>query len=304
MPDADRFTGCLLGLALGDALGAPYEGGPLERALWRLIGTTRAGEMRYTDDTQMSLDLAESLLEHGGINADALALRFAGSYRWSRGYGPAAGRQLRAIRRGVPWQQASRAVYRDGSLGNGGAMRAPVVGLYFHADPARLADAARRSAEVTHAHPLGIDGARVVAVATAAALVECEVLRVCDAAAGETSAAEFGGRFAVARAWLAADAAPSPREVRARLGAGMTAPTSCVTAVYLGLRFAGRPFEDLLAFVAACRGDVDTIGAMAGALWGARNGARRLPVQALERLEGRAHIEAVARRLHQAAVDA
>jgi hypothetical protein len=55
---ADRFIGCLLGLATGDALGAPYEGGPLERLVWRLIGRTSDGCLRWTDDTQMALDLA------------------------------------------------------------------------------------------------------------------------------------------------------------------------------------------------------------------------------------------------------
>ena len=55
--DLERYRGCLVGLAMGDALGAPYEGGVLERAVWRLLGRTRAGELRWTDDTQMSLDL-------------------------------------------------------------------------------------------------------------------------------------------------------------------------------------------------------------------------------------------------------
>lgn len=49
-PSVDQFAGCLLGLALGDALGAPFEGGWLERVLWWLIGITRDGAMRWTDD--------------------------------------------------------------------------------------------------------------------------------------------------------------------------------------------------------------------------------------------------------------
>ena len=56
MTSLDLFQGCLLGLSLGDALGAPYEGGVLERLLWRLIGKTSQGEMRWTDDTQMTID--------------------------------------------------------------------------------------------------------------------------------------------------------------------------------------------------------------------------------------------------------
>ncbi len=82
-----RITGSLLGLAIGDAFGAPYEGGFLERAVWALIGT-RNGKRRWTDDTQMTIDVIESLVEYGGVNQEDLARRFAESYRWSSGYGP------------------------------------------------------------------------------------------------------------------------------------------------------------------------------------------------------------------------
>ena len=152
----DRYEGALLGLALGDALGAPLEGGVFERLVWRLIGRTREGRMRWTDDTQMSLDVCASLIEHGAVNADDLAQRFAHSYRWSRGYGPAAAKLLKRIARGTAWHEANRSVYREGSFGNGGAMRAPVVGLAYAARPAALPTAAQDCARVTHAHPLGL----------------------------------------------------------------------------------------------------------------------------------------------------
>lgn len=122
--------GSLLGLALGDALGAPLEGGPLERMLWRVIGKTSEGRARWTDDTQMSLDLAESLIARRTLDPDDVARRFATSYRWSRGYGPGAARILKRIRNGTDWRLANTAVYPEGSFGNGAAMRAPVVGLF------------------------------------------------------------------------------------------------------------------------------------------------------------------------------
>jgi poly(ADP-ribose) glycohydrolase ARH3 len=82
---SDKFAGSMLGLALGDACGAPFEGGPVERIVWRLIGKTSGGRRRWTDDTQMSLDVADSLIAHGRLDVDDLATRFAGSYRWSLG---------------------------------------------------------------------------------------------------------------------------------------------------------------------------------------------------------------------------
>jgi len=44
----DQFVGCMLGLATGDALGAPYEGGLLERLVWRIIGRSFDGCLRWT----------------------------------------------------------------------------------------------------------------------------------------------------------------------------------------------------------------------------------------------------------------
>ena len=142
----DRIIGSVLGLALGDAFGAPYEGGVLERAAWALIGK-RKGRRRWTDDTQMTIDVIESLVACGDIDQDDLARRFARSYRWSRGYGPGAAKVLKRIRRGQHWEAASSSAYRDGSFGNGGAMRAPAVGLFFSTDgEEELVEAASASA--------------------------------------------------------------------------------------------------------------------------------------------------------------
>src|SRR5262245_10614575 len=66
--DADRFVGCLLGLAIGDALGANFEGRPAEqistrhRTVEHLIQNPPEGELWYTDDTQMAIGVAETLV--------------------------------------------------------------------------------------------------------------------------------------------------------------------------------------------------------------------------------------------------
>jgi ADP-ribosylglycohydrolase len=294
----ERFEGCLLGLALGDALGAPHEGGPLERLLWRLIGTTRRGEMRWTDDTQMAMDVAASLAERGALDADDLARRFAGSYRWSRGYGPGAAKVLQRIGRGADWRAASRSVYPEGSFGNGGAMRAPVIGLFHAGRPEKLIEAARLSASITHAHPLGIEGAVLVASATALALRGCRPLEIVNGAAANCAIADFTGRLEIAAKWLSTGEEPTANEVVRRLGNGIAASESCVTALYLSMRFLERPFLEMQGFIATLGGDVDTIGAMAGAVWGAANGAGSLPEEALAKLEGRAELVALAAALY------
>jgi len=309
MMNVSGFEGCLLGLALGDAMGAPHEGGALERLVWRLIGTTREGNIRFTDDTQMSLDLGESLVAKGGVDEDDLARRFASSYRFSRGYGPGAAKLLKRIARGADWREASRSVYPDGSFGNGGAMRAPVIGLFHAARPEEIAEAARRSAAVTHSHPLGMEGAVVIATATALALRGHEAIAIVDGVAGQARLEPFTSRLERARAWLLPlqggfaleGREPTVAEVRSHLGNRITASESCVTALYLALRHLDLPFLDLHHAAVALGGDVDTISAMAGAIWGAARGVSDLPQDALSRLEGRERLRALASALASAA---
>lgn len=290
----DQFAGCMLGLATGDALGAPYEGGLLERLVWRIIGRSSGGCLRWTDDTQMALDLAESLLQEDGVCPDALAKRFASSYRWSRGYGPGAARILKRIRRGEPWEAASKAVYAEGSYGNGAAMRAPVLALFFARGRDGLIAAARSSARVTHAHPLGVEGAVLIALAAHALLEGRSAAQLLEFVQSKCSTPEISERLKTVTTWIESGDMPTPREVATKLGNGVTAPTSCPTALYIALRHMKATFETMMEFIITCRGDVDTIGAMAGALWGIVNGAERLPKV---RLEGREVLEDVAARM-------
>lgn len=296
-----RFQGCLLGLALGDAVNAPFEGGVLERLLWRLIGRTKSGEMRWTDDTQMSLDVTESLVEKGGVDPDDLAARFAGSYRWSRGYGPGTAKVLRRIARGERWERANTAVHRGGSFGNGAAMRAPVIGLFYAQRPAEIDDAARRSAIVTHAHALGIDGAVLISRATAAAVRGESSSDVLQTAVDCCQPGAMSARLAIAKGWLMSRADVKPAEVARNLGNGIAAVDSCVTALYLALRFRDQDFVDMQNMAAMMRGDADTIGAMAGAIWGGANGILAVPPALLEKLEQRERIVSLAEALCQRA---
>jgi ADP-ribosylglycohydrolase len=297
---AGKVLGAVLGLALGDALGAPYEGGFLERALWRLLGRT-GGKQRWTDDTQMTLDVLDSLAANGSIDQDDLARRFAQSYRWSRGYGPGAARVLKRIRRGQPWAEACRAVYPEGSFGNGGAMRSPVVGLFFAEAPdCEIAEAASAVAAVTHAHPLAQEGAALVALATALAYQGLPVSDTMARLLALASFPEFSNRLRTAEDWLRSRESVSARKIETELGNGMAATKSCVTAIYLALSNRDQPFMALLESAMSLGGDVDTIAAMAGAIWGASRGAGDLPEEGLRELEQRERLTAASQTLADA----
>ena len=297
----NRITGSLLGLALGDAFGAPYESGILERAVWALLGT-QDGKRRWTDDTQMTIDVIESLVEYGRVDQNDLAHRFAQSYRWSRGYGPGAAKILKRIRLGQSWESASRSVYRDGSFGNGGSMRAPAVGLFFATDrEEELVKAACATAEVTHAHPLGREGAVLIALATALVYNDTSSQGTIERLCQRAKSSEFLSKLHKARTWLQARSNVSPRTVAAELGNGIAAVESCVTSIYMALAFSNSSFNDLLEFAIKLRGDVDTIASMACAVWGAAHGLDALPQERLEQLEQCERLKALARSLAEAA---
>jgi ADP-ribosylglycohydrolase len=161
-------------------------------------------------------------------------------------------------------------------------MRAPVLALFFARDRKGLIVAARTSARVTHAHPLGIEGAVLIALAAHALLEGRSTAQLLEIVRTECSTPEISERMKTATSWIESAQMPDPRDVATKLGNGITAPTSCPTALYVALRHMGTSFEAMMEFIISCRGDVDTIGAMAGALWGIVNGTERLPQIRLE----------------------
>src|SRR5207249_7053429 len=94
---------------------------------------------------------------------------FVANYDPARGYGGGARRILEAMRAGGDWRALTRGLFPGGSLGNGAAMRVAPVGLFFCDDLDKVAEQAKLSALPTHVHPLGIDGAQLLALAVALA---------------------------------------------------------------------------------------------------------------------------------------
>jgi len=160
----------LTGLSVGDAFGERFFTNP--RIVERLIETRAipVPPWSFTDDTVMAISIVDVLEDRGAIDGDLLADFFAARYRLDpgRGYGGTAHQILTRISEGESWRQVSPSVFGGGgSMGNGGAMRAAPIGGYFADDISRAVEAARLSAEVTHAHPEGQAGAIAVAVAAA-----------------------------------------------------------------------------------------------------------------------------------------
>jgi poly(ADP-ribose) glycohydrolase ARH3 len=280
----DRFRGCLLGLAIGDALGAKFEAQSAEavRARFPTVEALIAypeEEIWYTDDTQMAIGVAEALIARGEIVEEALCQAFAANYVPSRGYGRGARAVLEAMEAGRDHRRVAEQYFPGGSYGNGAAMRVAPVGLLYRDDRRRLAEQARLSALPTHIHPLGIEGAKLLALAVALAsqLPRFEPAAFFGDLLPACESAEYRSRIEEA------SRVRSPEEL-AVLGNRIVALHSVPTAI---ASFALTPesFEATVGNVILLGGDTDTLAAMAGAVSGAYVGAGRLPQRLVGLLE-------------------
>lgn len=298
-PLADRFAGCLLGLAVGDSFAAPFEGVPdwfifAEHGLpERFMQFPLNDPMRYTDDTEMMIGVAETLAELGHIDADHLMSRFVFNYTADRGYGRGARKILDAARAGEEWETIAEKNFPGGSLGNGAAMRVAPVGLVFHDDFDRVWDEAAKSARPTHRHPVGIEAAQVMALAVAIAVRSESIDR-------KPFLKQLRERAVTEEMTWALDTAIGLRkgDQYSVLGSGLQAHRSVVTAIAL-FAAEGGDFMRAVGRCIALGDDTDTLAAMAGALCGALGGLAAVPyVDKLEDGErGRSHIRELAAKL-------
>lgn len=185
----DRVRGCLLGLAVGDALGAPLEGlSPQQiRAHYQLVTDYVDGAKAwkrkpfrwrlpglYTDDTQQALALVDVLLAAGKVDVERLAATYLELATPDRGYAGAhrgVGKSFRQVlsdlRRGVCPRRSGQP-----SVGIGSAMRIAPVGVYFADEPDALFDAVMAASLMTHRDVRSLAGAMTVALAVARLLRE------------------------------------------------------------------------------------------------------------------------------------
>lgn len=291
----DRVVGSVLGLALGDGLGAPFNGLrahqvphplPVFELAWMGFspGTT-------TDATAMTRNLVGSLIERGGFDAVDLAHRHVG---WLATDPPGVDNLTRivlsGIRDGDP-DAAQAYVGKRGpevSAGNGSVMYcAPLGSVYAHR-PDALAIHAPAFSAITHWDERCRTACLAVTLAVAA-LIRGEppdraVVDAVEAVAGREGAEELE--------YLVGEAG------RARPIDGPDRSFALFTAgVALQVAGEGLRFEEGLRRVVGLGGDTDANGAVTGALLGALHGAEGLPEAWLQRLEDRGAIEDEARQL-------
>jgi ADP-ribosylglycohydrolase len=166
----DRFEGCFLGLAIGDALGYPTEFLSYPEILQRFgpegIQDLRGNPSLHSDDTQLSMAVAKALLKAGQERVEdfmeALTREYLAWFRSpenDRAPGNTTIRGCQNLESGVPWNQSGIVE----SKGCGANMRVAPIGLYFFNQPQQLRAFARASALATHAHPTALVAAEATA---------------------------------------------------------------------------------------------------------------------------------------------
>ena len=317
----DRYAGVLLAGACGDALGRPAEGrspSTIRSRYGRLVdfrkwrGWKSGPVGTITDDTQLTMCLAESLVGHGHLDPDDLARRFVEWLPVGRGKGQATVEAVERLGEGLPWWEAG-----VDSAGNGAAMRAAPIGLFHPLDVEGIRRDAAISALITHANPMAAASAIALAFGVAYCIhqspdtfdvdhftssIHAVLNDVPDAGAKERRQGAGPSRIRLVDQLVEAlemrDAAP--HEAFDRFNNGAFVLESLPAAFYC---FAASPDDPERTIVTAANGgyDADTVASMAGNLSGALNGASSLPARWLDELEYRDELVHLSQELYRLA---
>ena len=289
----DRAGGVLLGQAIGDALGVPYEFGPRiavceARMVGGGLGPYAPGE--WSDDTQMAICIAQVTATGADLRTDAgLDAVAQGFLDWQAKGASDIGAQtstvLSAARRSTGpvarrMTDASRAAATSGRAGNGALMRTSVVGLVALDGPRATADVAARVAALTHADERCVEACVLWSEAVRIAVTEGRL----DVRAGlPLLSQERRGEWAA----LIDDAETQPPVTFGRNGYTVTALQAAWAAIHATRNTEGPDHvEAALQAAIAIGHDTDTIAAIAGGLLGARYGVSGLPSDLARRVHG------------------
>ncbi|MEO7994783.1 MAG: ADP-ribosylglycohydrolase family protein [bacterium] len=319
----ERCIGTLFGLAIGDALGAPVEGWPREtiRTAYGFIRDyqyTMMGKGVVSDDTQMTLALAESIVQERKFDPEHFAFCLGEWMRRNdlgievaRGASKTVTLTTRELYKGTHWTQTGQP-----SASNVPAVRvAPLALFHIHSSETDLLRDVEDSSLPTNIDPLAIAGAKIIALAIRALLRTdpehfsvSAFLDYLELHARHTST-RLADALAPLREYLCQEtiedqvfASPCggyahPEfgdnlnmeirdrfEILGQIGTGKFVLESIPAALFCFLQSPSN-FESTITTAVNAGGDTDSIAAIAGALSGAFNGSSRIPQRYLSELE-------------------
>ncbi len=320
----ERFRGCLLGGAVGDALGGPIEFDFLAQIRNRFgkdgIKDFAGGAGEITDDTQMTLFTAEGCIrawhrmEDRGISSPKDAIEMA--YQrwlatqaesapddawWGDGWLMDVPEMNHRRAPGITCIGALKARSGDNdSKGCGGVMRVAPVGLWGagEEDSAQIFELGADSARITHGHPSGYLSAGFLAVLisdlSSGAGLEASIKHAEGHLVVQPDHQEVLRAVNDARE-LALKGNPTAEGVES-LGQGWVAEEALAIGLYCAL--VAKSFESGVTLAVNHGGDSDSTGSIAGQILGSILGVASIPNRWLNRLELRDTIDVISRDLH------
>ncbi|WUH91889.1 ADP-ribosylglycohydrolase family protein [Streptomyces sp. NBC_00433] len=278
MDRTERAVGAVVGSAVGDALGAPFEFGPVGAFSSRFPRDADSEEMcggggwdagEATDDTQMAVHLGESLLERGGLDLPDVFARFR---RWAAADPKDIGLQTEdVLTNGRPWDAAAAAHFASNhrAAGNGALMRATTSAVHF-APRGRQATmgAARAISALTHGDPAAWEGTAIFHDLVRVALEGADPIAAVPSALAHVRP-NHRDRYSVVL-----DANWHPNRATEFNGAVWPCLGSAVWAVRTTTSY-----EDAVRAAVDLGGDTDTVAAVTGGLAGAVHGFHAIPTR-------------------------
>lgn len=268
------MSNTLLGTAVGDALGVPFETKlPNYEILQAWDGKSFLGSEhhkllpgQYSDDTQMSLMVAESLIENKGFAPEDLAARYVDWIvsKRARGYGKTTLMAVQALIQGKSYKESGV----PGSYGNGTAMRAAPFGIYFRDDLKALLENVKIDSAITHTSEEAEAGAIAIAAAAAMSVnddTDKLLTRIWELLpASKVRDVIFSLESLVDSPYI------TPEQALRVVGTKADVRQTVPAALYCFLKFDN--YHDAVVASIRAGGDTDTTAAIVGALWGAKAG--------------------------------
>jgi len=284
-----KSKGCLIGLAVGDALGDLGRDNAM-RNRYGIVTDFFTSESGSTDDTEFALLTAKGLIDCAGKLTKETALEPWKKYILSegglfdRGGRPLYGAAANLYRGMLPPQSGTDNVMNND---DGAAMRIAPVGILWAGDPDKAADMAVLDAQVSHAED-GITAAKMVAASVAVAMVDGTTEEIIEAGMQQLIPGTWLDR-AMKTAMKICDEAGCIEDAWADLHTQLWTPTHSVAAeaipqIYAVYRLVDGDYKKAIFWGTNFGRDADTIGAVLGALCGAKGGIDIISDQWIERV--------------------
>lgn len=279
----------ILGLAIGDALGQPFEfllPKTIIKSGWQgdFVNRNKKRERKpgqWTDDTKMALCIADSLIENQSFVPADIAIRYVDWFKSGdlRGIGIRCEESIKKLLAGVSYLEAGKKPTAIGArikkvgdpsigdfCGNGTLMRVAPIGVMYRKDAVQLKEVAINEANITHHHPDARDASWAMATIVA------EILNGADVVDAIFTSMDLDFEYthvpnAILSGYKLSQEA-NPFEACLQIGASGTAHQTFGTAIYSVLK-EGEHFHNSLVTSILMGGDTDTRAAVVGAILGA-----------------------------------